>query len=90
VQYRLIEQQIRLYIMWSDRLMPSSDEIIGTHRPIVDAILAGDSPAAESILRSHNEDAGRILVEFLKKQDGAAGTAPSVRRASRRVSRSPD
>ena len=63
-QYRLIEQQIRLYIVWSDRLMPSREDIIETHRPIVDAIVAGNAQLAESILRDHNESAGRILVEF--------------------------
>jgi DNA-binding GntR family transcriptional regulator len=67
-QYRLIEQQIRLYIVWSDRLMPSSSDIIGTHRPIVDAIVAGDTRRAEQILRDHNENAGRVLVDFLNTQ----------------------
>jgi DNA-binding GntR family transcriptional regulator len=89
-QYRLIEQQIRLYIIWSDRLMPSSEEIISTHRPIVEAILAGNSQSAESILRNHNEDAGRILVAFLDKQGGAARNAPRVRRGTLRASRSSD
>jgi DNA-binding GntR family transcriptional regulator len=67
-QYRLIEQQIRLYIVWSDRLMPSSGDIIGTHRPIVDAIVAGDTRRAEQILRDHNENAGRVLVDFFNTQ----------------------
>jgi DNA-binding GntR family transcriptional regulator len=71
-QYRLIEQQIRLYILWSDRLMSSSEDIIGTHRPIVEAILAGDTRVAETILRDHNENAGRVLVDFLNNQRGAA------------------
>lgn len=68
-QYRLIEQQIRLYITWSDRLMPSREEIINTHRPIVEAIVDGDVRLAESILRDHNEIAGRVLVEFLNSQN---------------------
>ena len=64
-QYRLIEQQIRLYIAWSDGLMPSRADIIETHRPIIEAIVAGDGLGAERILRHHNESAGRILVRFL-------------------------
>jgi DNA-binding GntR family transcriptional regulator len=68
-QYRLIEQQIRLYIIWSDRLMPSRDDIIDTHRPIVDAIVAGNAQLAESILRDHNESAGRVLVEFFNDRN---------------------
>jgi len=70
-QYRLIEQQIRLYIIWSDRLMPSIEDIIATHRPIVDAIVAGDSRFADSILRDHNETAGRVLFEFLSQREAA-------------------
>ncbi len=77
-QYRLIEQQIRLYIVWSDRLMPSSEDIIGTHRPIVDAIVAGNAPLAEKILRDHNENAGRVLVDFLNSQRGlSSGPDPA-------------
>jgi DNA-binding GntR family transcriptional regulator len=70
-QYRLIEQQIRLYIIWSDRLMPSREDIIATHRPIVEAIVAGDSRFAESILRDHNESAGRVLFDFLSRREAA-------------------
>ena len=68
-QYRLIEQQIRLYLIWSDRLMPSVEDIIATHRPIVEAIVAGDGRFAESILRDHNETAGRVLFEFLSQRE---------------------
>jgi DNA-binding GntR family transcriptional regulator len=66
-QYRLIEQHIRLYLIWSDRLMRSHADIIETHRPIVDAIVTGNAKRAESILRDHNESAGRVLVEFFNK-----------------------
>lgn len=70
-QYRLIEQQIRLYLIWSDRLMPSVEDIIATHRPIVEAIVAGDGRFAERILRDHNETAGRVLFEFLSRREAA-------------------
>lgn len=85
-QYRLIEQQIRLYIIWSDRLMPSREDIIATHRPIVEAIVAGDGRFAESILRDHNETAGRVLFEFLSRREAAERSdepAPPVRFRSR-------
>lgn len=75
-QYRLIEQHIRLYIVWSDRLMRSHADIIGTHRPIVDAILAGNAKQAESILRDHNENAGRILVDFFNQADQSPAELP--------------
>jgi DNA-binding GntR family transcriptional regulator len=89
-QYQLIEQQIRLYIIWSDRLMPSSEEIINTHRPIVEAIVAGNAQAAESILRDHNESAGRVLVEFLKGQDGASASVQHSARSPGLATRFPD
>ena len=88
-QYRLIEQQIRLYIIWSDRLMPSSGDIIDTHRPIVEAIVAGDARAAEAILRDHNENAGRVLVEFLNARRDLTDWAPAPA-ASRSGSRPTD
>ena len=87
-QYRLIEQHIRLYIIWSDRLMSSKEDIIETHRSFVEAILAGDTQSAQSILRDHNEDAGRILVKFLDSQaDSVASTAETKRGALRRSGR---
>jgi DNA-binding GntR family transcriptional regulator len=77
-QYRLIEQQIRLYLIWSDRLMPSAGDIIATHRPIVDAIIAGDSRFADRILRDHNETAGRVLFEFLSRREAADQSREAV------------
>lgn len=85
-QYRLIEQQIRLYIIWSDRLMPSREDIIETHRPIVDAIVAGNAQLAESILREHNESAGRILVEFFDSH-GDSRADLEAQGTSRRLTR---
>ncbi|MGO4722257.1 MULTISPECIES: GntR family transcriptional regulator [unclassified Inquilinus] len=86
-QYRLIEQQIRLYLIWSDRLMPSVEDIIATHRPIVEAIVAGDGRFAEGILRDHNETAGRVLFDFLKQREaaGVGREAPPPARARNRA-----
>jgi DNA-binding GntR family transcriptional regulator len=74
-QFRLVEQQIRLYIAWSDALMPSRAEIVDSHRPIIAAIIARDAECAERILRDHNETAGRILVQFLDERGGSAAEA---------------
>jgi DNA-binding GntR family transcriptional regulator len=73
-QFRLVEQSIRLYIAWSDALMPSRDEIVSTHRPIVEAIIARDTPRAEHILRHHNESAGQVLVQFLEAHEASIDT----------------
>jgi DNA-binding GntR family transcriptional regulator len=63
--YRLVRQQIRLYIAWSDALMPDVDAIIETHRWLVDAMLQRDAERAASLAHDHCESAGRILAEFL-------------------------
>ena len=51
--------------------MPSAEDIIATHRPIVEAIVAGDGRFAERILRDHNETAGRVLFDFLSRREAA-------------------
>jgi DNA-binding GntR family transcriptional regulator len=71
--YRLVRQQIRLYMAWSDALMPDVDAIIETHRWLVDAMLDRDADRAASVARDHCETAGRILAEFLGERVEAAG-----------------
>jgi DNA-binding GntR family transcriptional regulator len=66
--YRLVRQQIRLYIAWSDALMPDVDAIIETHRWLVDAMLQRDADRAASLAHDHCESAGRILAEFLDER----------------------
>jgi DNA-binding GntR family transcriptional regulator len=63
--YRLVRQQIRLYIAWSDAIMPDVDAIIETHRWLADAILQRDAVRAATLARDHCESAGRVLAEFL-------------------------
>jgi DNA-binding GntR family transcriptional regulator len=63
--YRLVRQQIRLYMAWSDALMPDVDAIIESHRWLVDAMLQRDADRAASLAHEHSETAGRILAEFL-------------------------
>jgi DNA-binding GntR family transcriptional regulator len=82
-QFRLVEQHIRLYIVWSDAIMPSWTEIIDTHRPIVEAIIERDTEKAQRILREHNEIAGRNLVAFLDENDVSAGKRRIAQSTSR-------
>src|ERR1700738_730415 len=63
--YRLVRQQIRLYIAWSDALMPDADAIIETPRGVGDRVLQRDADRAASLAHDHCESAGRILAEFL-------------------------
>jgi DNA-binding GntR family transcriptional regulator len=71
--YRLVRQQIRLYIAWSDAIMPDVDAIIETHRWLADAILQRDADRAATLARHHCESAGRILAEFLVERGDAGG-----------------
>jgi DNA-binding GntR family transcriptional regulator len=71
--YRLVRQQIRLYIAWSDAIMPDVDTIIETHRWLVDAILQRDADRAATLARDHCESAGRTLAEFLGEPVNAGG-----------------
>jgi DNA-binding GntR family transcriptional regulator len=65
-QYALIEQQIRMYIRSSDALIPAVRKIIDQHRPIVDAILAGDAEAGGRLSEQHNLTEGEKLSAHLK------------------------
>ncbi|WFU11780.1 GntR family transcriptional regulator (plasmid) [Rhizobium sp. CB3090] len=60
-QYSLIEQQIRVYIRSSDALISDPKEILGQHRPILDAVMAGDSSLAGDLSEGHNLHEGEKL-----------------------------
>lgn len=67
-QYQFIEQQISLYIMWSD-FLPKDEvyqNVLNHHGPIVDAILNGDGETAARLSAEHNVVAGKKLVTHLK------------------------
>ncbi len=69
-QYQFIEQQISLYIFWSD-FLPSNESVyqvvLDHHGPIVDAILVGDGETAARLAAEHNIDAGLKLVHHLEQ-----------------------
>ncbi|TAM85923.1 MAG: GntR family transcriptional regulator [Candidimonas sp.] len=60
-QYKLIEHQTRVYIRSSDALVAGPDDIIAQHKPIVDAILAGDAAEAGRLSEIHNITEGEKL-----------------------------
>ncbi|MBV8883907.1 MAG: FCD domain-containing protein [Chroococcidiopsidaceae cyanobacterium CP_BM_RX_35] len=64
-QYKIIEQQIRLYIASCNALYPSFDGIVEQHKMLVKAICSGDAAIAEQIAKGHNAD-GKALVEYLQ------------------------
>ncbi|WP_414587799.1 GntR family transcriptional regulator [Scytonema sp. PCC 10023] len=64
-QYKIVEQQIRLYIISCNAIHPDLDDIVEQHRKLVNAICSGDDKSAEQIARDHNID-GKALVEHLR------------------------
>jgi DNA-binding GntR family transcriptional regulator len=71
-QYNLISRQVQRYIVTSDALLPNQFALVEQHRPIVEAILAGDRSTAESLARAHNESEGRALVDHLLAREQVA------------------
>lgn len=53
-QYRLLEQQVRHYIISSNALIMDLNQIVAEHEPIVQAIIDGDPDTAERLAREHN------------------------------------
>ncbi len=78
--YRLIEQQVRMLIASSNALATNPDEIVGQHRPIVDAIVAGRAEAAEALIREHHSSEGRRLAEHVRRHGGAGSQPHSASR----------
>ncbi len=65
-QYRLVEQQIRMYIASSDALIQDPEVIAAQHRPIIEAILKGHAGEAARLSEEHNTYEGQKLVDRLK------------------------
>lgn len=64
-QYRIIGQQIRLYIASCNALSPDLAEIVEQHEHLVNAICSGNISVAEQMAREHNQD-GQALVKHLQ------------------------
>jgi DNA-binding GntR family transcriptional regulator len=65
-QYRLVGQQVRMYIVSSDALIPDLQRLVVQHQPIVDAVLNQKPDDAAHLAEAHNTSEGEILVEHLK------------------------
>jgi len=64
--YRLIEQQVRLVIASSNALLPTIEQIVGQHEPIVKSIMAGRAADAENFIRYHNLSEGEALTAHVR------------------------
>jgi DNA-binding GntR family transcriptional regulator len=66
-QYRLLGQQIRMLIGSSNALVPTTSEVVAQHRPLVEAIAAGQPTRAEKLARAHNLEEGKVLVAHVER-----------------------
>jgi DNA-binding GntR family transcriptional regulator len=77
-QYQLVEQQVRLYILTSNSFVADGPaDIIEQHRPMIEALLAGDGAGAADAAWRHNETEGHRLAAWLA-QEAAEGDARAV------------
>lgn len=73
--YRVIEQQISLYITWSDFIPKNVYETVPAHHgPIVEAILHRDGETAARLSAEHNVAAGEKLVNHLRAREQRASS----------------
>ncbi|MGE4529357.1 MAG: FCD domain-containing protein, partial [Rhodospirillaceae bacterium] len=71
-QYRLVEQQVRLFIATSNtRVAEGMDDIAAQHRPVAEAVLSGNAEAAAREAWRHNESEGMRLVAWLRRRAGS-------------------
>lgn len=67
-QYKIVEQQIRLYIISCNALHVNLLDIANEHQPLVSAIISGNVALAEQIAKEHNTD-GQLLIEHLQQME---------------------
>lgn len=68
-QYRLVEQQVRLFIASSCALIAEPTEIVEQHRPLVRAVLVRDPDRAASIAEAHTLSEGQKLEAFVRSKE---------------------
>lgn len=69
-QYRIVEQQVRLFIATSNKHVATGPaDIVAQHEPLIAALRAGDPEAAARAAWLHDETEGRRLMAWLTAQE---------------------
>lgn len=71
-QYALISGPTLLYILSTNRMMERPESILPEHEALVNAILRGDSDAAEQAATEHVTVHGQHLVDMLRERESRA------------------
>ena len=78
-QYRIVEQQVRLFIATSNtHVSTGTDDILAQHRPLIVALRAGDAEAAAAAALTHDETEGRRMMDWLEARRKAPDPAVPV------------
>ena len=78
-QYRLLELQVRHYIISSNALIMDLNQIIAEHEPIVQAIIAGKPDKAERLAREHNApEVARAMAAVAQERAAASASTSSL------------
>jgi len=86
-QYRLLEQQVRRYILLSNALIVDLTQMVSEHEPIVRAIAAGRGETAERLARAHNAPEVEKAASALMVRAAEASRATTSRRLKQSVSK---
>lgn len=74
-QYRIVEQQVRLFIATSNtHVATGPEDIIAQHQPLIAALRAGDAEAAAQAAWLHDETEGRRLMAWQESQAKLSAT----------------
>lgn len=69
-QYRLVEQQVRLFIATSNSLVSDGPQaIVAQHQPIVEALMNRDGNGAANAAWHHNESEGKRLASWIEERE---------------------
>ena len=77
-QYAVVEQQVRMYIASTNARLRKRQLVVQEHKPLVQAVVKGDSDAAERHAREHCAYAGDDLVAHLKRQERERAAQPEA------------
>jgi DNA-binding GntR family transcriptional regulator len=83
-QYRLLEQQIRRYILLTNAAIIDLSQMVPAHRPLVEAILVGDIESAARLAQEHNAPEVDLAAEELARhQTPKRGSEKGKRRVTK-------
>lgn len=66
--YEIVRQQARIFVMTANSRLPRPASIVEQHRPLAEAVCAGDRETAEALAIAHNEQEMNRLWNLMEKE----------------------